>query len=177
MIKYITSFFTSLNKNSHPGEIAHAICLGALLAAMPKNNLLWPILFIIILFVRINKGAFFISVILLGFITPFCDVIIEKIGYWALNLDFMQGIYLYLDTTPFVGLTKFYNSMVMGGLLFGLLIYLPLYLLSRFSVAKYRKFIRPALSKFVNSRLSPIVRKVPILRHLTKLKDIGEALK
>ncbi len=177
MIKYITSFFTTLNKNSHPGEIAHAVSLGTLLAVMPKDNLLWVLLFVIILFVRINKGAFFISLILLGFLAPFCDVLIERIGYWALTLDFMQGAYAYCDTIPFVGWTKFYNTMVMGGLLFGLLIYIPVYFLTRVSLAQYRKFIRPLIEKFVTSKLAAVISKIPILRHIKKLSGIGDALK
>ena len=45
MIKFLTNIFKALNSNSHPGEIAHAICCGMLLGYKTKNNALWYILF------------------------------------------------------------------------------------------------------------------------------------
>ncbi|MEL3909030.1 MAG: hypothetical protein P1P64_08515 [Treponemataceae bacterium] len=74
MVQYVFSFFSSLNKNSHPGDIAHGVALGLLLAIMPKNNLLWPALFVFTIFIRINKGAFFLSLIFLGFLAHFGQI-------------------------------------------------------------------------------------------------------
>ena len=45
MFKYIKSFFSALNANAHPGDIAHAVAMGLLLAAIPKGNLLWVLSF------------------------------------------------------------------------------------------------------------------------------------
>ena len=41
MLKVIVKFLKALNSNSHPGEIAHAVCLGMLLGFLPKNNIFW----------------------------------------------------------------------------------------------------------------------------------------
>ena len=54
MFAPIVKLFKSLNTNSHPGEIAHAVAIGMVLGFMPKNNVLWYILFVCFLFIRIN---------------------------------------------------------------------------------------------------------------------------
>jgi uncharacterized protein (DUF2062 family) len=45
VFKYIKTFFTALNANAHPGDVAHGVAIGLLLALVPKGNLLWFFLF------------------------------------------------------------------------------------------------------------------------------------
>ncbi len=170
MIKYVTSFFRAINANAHPGDIAHAVALGLFLAILPKNNLTFTFLFFLSIFIRINKGAFFISFILFGFVTPFMDVLINNIGFWAVQLSFLRPIFIALENIPFVALFKLSNTMVFGGIIWGLILYIPVYILTRIIVAKYRKYMQPA----VNVKGVGLLGKIPLLRHLTKISDIKD---
>ncbi|UTY24012.1 DUF2062 domain-containing protein [Treponema denticola] len=170
MIKYVTSFFKSINANAHPGDIAHAVALGLFLAILPKNNLTFTFLFFLSIFIRINKGAFFISFILFGFVTPFMDIIINNIGFWAVQLSFLRPIFIALENIPFVALFKLSNTMVLGGIIWGLILYIPVYILTKIIVAKYRKYMQPA----VNVKGVGLLGKIPLLRHLTKISDIKD---
>ncbi|EMB46833.1 DUF2062 domain-containing protein [Treponema denticola] len=170
MIKYVTSFFRAINANAHPGDIAHAVALGLFLAILPKNNLTFTFLFFLSIFIRINKGAFFISFILFGFVTPFMDIIINNIGFWAVQLSFLRPIFIALENIPFVALFKLSNTMVLGGIIWGLILYIPVYILTRIIIAKYRKYMQPA----VNVKGVGLLGKIPLLRHLTKISDIKD---
>ncbi|MGI5060403.1 DUF2062 domain-containing protein [Treponema denticola] len=170
MIKYVTSFFRAINANAHPGDIAHAVALGLFLAILPKNNLTFTFLFFLSIFIRINKGAFFISFILFGFVTPFMDIIINNIGFWAVQLSFLRPIFIALENIPFVALFKLSNTMVLGGIIWGLILYIPVYILTRITIAKYRKYMQPA----VNVKGVGLLGKIPLLRHLTKISDIKD---
>ncbi|EMB21980.1 DUF2062 domain-containing protein [Treponema denticola] len=170
MIKYVTSFFKAINANAHPGDIAHAVALGLFLAILPKNNLTFTFLFFLSIFIRINKGAFFISFILFGFVTPFMDVLINNIGFWAVQLSFLRPIFIALENIPFVALFKLSNTMVLGGIIWGLILYIPVYILTRIIIAKYRKYMQPA----VNVKGVGLLGKIPLLRHLTKISDIKD---
>ncbi|AAS12098.1 MULTISPECIES: DUF2062 domain-containing protein [Treponema] len=170
MIKYVTSFFRAINANAHPGDIAHAVALGLFLAILPKNNLTFTFLFFLSIFIRINKGAFFISFILFGFLTPFMDVLINNIGFWAVQLLFLRPIFIALENIPFVALFKLSNTMVLGGIICGLILYIPVYILTRIIIAKYRKYMQPA----VNVKGVGLLGKIPLLRHLTKISDIKD---
>ncbi|MGI5068899.1 DUF2062 domain-containing protein [Treponema denticola] len=170
MIKYVTSFFRAINANAHPGDIAHAVALGLFLAILPKNNLTFTFLFFLSIFIRINKGAFFISFILFGFVTPFMDVLINNIGFWAVQLSFLRPIFIALENIPFVALFKLSNTMVLGGIIWGLTLYIPVYILTRIIIAKYRKYMQPA----VNVKGVGLLGKIPLLRHLTKISDIKD---
>lgn len=170
MIKYVTSFFRAINANAHPGDIAHAVALGLFLAILPKNNLTFTFLFFLSIFIRINKGAFFISFILFGFVTPFMDVLINNIGFWAVQLSFLRPIFIALENIPFVALFKLSNTMVLGGIIWGLILYISVYILTRIIIAKYRKYMQPA----VNVKGVGLLGKIPLLRHLIKISDIKD---
>ena len=170
MFKYIKSFFLALNANSHPGDIAHAVSMGLFLALLPRTNLLWAFFFLCFVFVRVNKGTFLLSLVLLSFVVPFLDVTIEGLGYEILSLSFLQGFFAYLHQIPFVGLTRFNNTMVAGGLVLGVGLYVPVYILFRVLVVQYRKVLQP---RIVNSKLAKIFLKLPIIRMFLNAPTIG----
>nr|MCR4900017.1 TIGR03546 family protein [Treponema sp.] len=117
MLKALIRFFKALNSNSHPGEIAHAVCLGMILGFMPKSNALWYILTVFFLFVRINKGSFILFTFLFSLLAPVLDNLFDTIGWWFLNIDKFKMFFAWLLEIPFVGFTRFNNTIVMGSLL------------------------------------------------------------
>jgi uncharacterized protein (TIGR03546 family) len=174
MFKYIKKFFRALNANAHPGDIAHAVSLGLILAFVPKGNLLWPILFVFTFFIRSNKGAFFLSMILLTFVAPLLDPLFESIGFAVLSFGPFQGAYAAMYRTPFVGLTMFNNTIVAGSLVAGLILYVPAYLLFMTLVKAYRQKLQP---KIVNSKLYVAFLNLPLIKQIvgaTELGDLGK---
>ena len=98
------------------------------------------------------------------------DIIINNIGFWAVQLSFLRPIFIALENIPFVALFKLSNTMVLGGIIWGLILYIPVYILTRIIIAKYRKYMQPA----VNVKGVGLLGKIPLLRHLTKISDIKD---
>lgn len=160
MIKFLTNIFKALNSNSHPGEIAHAICCGMLLGFMPKNNALWYILFFVFCFIRINKASYLLFTVLFSLITPFVDPLFDKIGYAILSYEKLIPIYQNMLEIPYLPLTKFNNTIVMGSFASGLILYIPVYILSRLVIYVWRSVIRQS---FVNSKIIKAFYKIPLV--------------
>ena len=95
------------------------------------------------------------------------DPTIDQIGYAVLTAGSMRGAYEFLLDIPFVAFTKFNNTIVMGSLVSGLLLYIPAYLAARILVRLWRKKGVPLLRK---SRAIHAVTKIPLV------SKIGEAL-
>lgn len=170
MFKYLTRLIKAMNANTHPGDIAHAVALGLMLALVPKGNLLWPFLFILALFIRMNKGAFFLSLIAFSFIVPFADVPLERFGNIVLTIPVLQPIFSEMYRTPFVGLTRFNNTMVAGSFLAGCIAYVPVYLLMRLFLSLYRKKLQPIIT---NSKLYKLILKIPLVKKIADTSGIG----
>ena len=167
MLKAIVRFFKALNTNAHPSEIAHAFSLGMILGFMPKDNALWYILTVLFFFLRINRGALIIMTLLFSLLAPVLDPLFDTIGYTFLNIGFMENVFKGLLEIPFIGFTKFNNSIVSGSLLFALFMYVPVFMVSKVGVKGWRASLAPALRK---TKIVKVISKLPLV------KKIGDSL-
>lgn len=147
MLKYFVKLLKSLNANSHPGEIAHACAFGLLLGFLPKTSVLWYIFFIFALFLRINKGMYFLMIILGSLVAPVLDPTFDQIGYWILTLPQLESMFRAWLDTPFVAFTRFNNTIVAGSLVFSIIGYIPFYILARLLVRLWRRTLQPLLAR------------------------------
>ena len=160
MIKKIISLFKILNSNSKPGEVANAVCMGVMLGFVPKNNLLWYLLFVFFCFVRINKTAYFFVTLLMSFVAPLADGFFDSLGYSVLTSGELSPLFATLIDIPFVGFTKFNNTVVCGAFVFSLIIYIPLFVGLIFFIKIWRTKITTA---FNNSKIGTFFYKLPIV--------------
>lgn len=160
MLKFIVKLLKALNSNSHPGEIAHAICLGALLGFLPKNNIFWYIITVFVLFMRINKGALVLSTLAFTLLAPVFDSQLDTLGYWFLTHPKLSPAFANFLDIPFVAYTKFNNTIAMGSLLCGLALYIPLYFIARLLVWLMR------------NKIVPLIRKTKVITVLSKAKFV-----
>lgn len=166
MIKFITQILKTLNSNSKLSEIAHAICCGMILGFMPKSNVLWFLLFFLFCFIRINKACYLLFTILFSLVTPYVDPLFNKIGYWLLSIDSFIPTYQKMLEIPFLPLTKFNNTIVIGSLFSGIVLYLPVFILTGLFVYLWRKVIRQS---FINSKLVKAIYKIPLISKISAI--------
>ncbi|WP_407425649.1 TIGR03546 family protein [Treponema sp.] len=160
MLKPIVKLFKALNANVNPGEIAHAFSFGVLLGLMPKNNLLWALVFVFVLFIRINKPMYLIMLLIASTLSPLFGSLFDTVGYAFLTIPAFSDFFADLLEVPFVGFTKFNNSVVMGSLLCGIVLYIPMYILGRLFVFLWRKYITHFVRKL---KIAKAVSKLPLL--------------
>ncbi|MBQ1949573.1 MAG: TIGR03546 family protein [Treponema sp.] len=171
MLSYIVNFFKVLNSNSKPSQIANSFCIGLILGFMPKNNVLWYILLVFFAFVRINKCGYCIMILLGSLFAYLLDGFFDSIGYAVLTFEPMEAVFAGLLDIPFVGFTKFNNSVVCGSFIFGLLCYLPLFLLVCVFIKFWRNTLAPVL---INSKLFKALCKIPLAGKIVSLVSDSE---
>lgn len=163
MFNWISNLFKSLNANTNPAEIAHALSLGVLLGLMPKTNALWYIIFVFFCFVRINKATYALVLLVVSYFAWMLDPTFASVGYSVLTYAPFENVFARLIDIPFVGFTKFNNTVVMGSLVVGLAAYIPFFLIGFFFVKFWRKHVAPT---FIKSPLHKAVQKLPLLGKL-----------
>ncbi|MBQ9238010.1 MAG: TIGR03546 family protein [Treponema sp.] len=163
MISYIAKLFSALNANVKPSQIAHAMCLGLILGFVPKNNLLWYMLFIFFLFVRINKSAYFLMTLLGLLVASRIDPLFDALGFRVLTFAPFEPIFSWLLDIPFVGFTRFNNTVVCGSLVAGLIAYIPLFVLAMLLIKLWRASVAPALNKGV---IAQAIKKIPLIEKI-----------
>ena len=160
MLKWISNFFKALNANQNPAEIAHAFALGVMLGLIPKNNALWYLILVFFLFVRINKPAYLLTMLVVSYFAWMLDPVFDSLGYAILTFKPLESAFAILIDIPFVGFTKFNNTIVMGSFALSLLIYIPLFALGVLFVKFWRAKIAPS---FIRSPFYKAVQNLPVI--------------
>lgn len=163
MLKAIAKLLGAISSNTRPGAIAHAVSCGVLLGFMPKDNLLWYILFIFILFMNIQRGAYALSILLGAVLTVFLDPLFDSVGYSILTVESMKPYYASLLDIPFVAFTKFNNTVVMGSFVCGVAAYIPLYVLARLFVWAWRKYLAEKVRKL---KIAAVLKNIPLVEKI-----------
>ena len=163
MISFIAKLLVALNNNSRPFEIASGISFGLLLALIPAGNLLWIGIFIITFFLKHNISALLLSMGLFRIFISVLDQFLHLIGETLLEWPVLQNIFTLIYNTPFLAYTNFNNTIVMGGFVLGIILWLPVFLLFKVLIKVYRKKLAP---KIAESKIIKLLKKVPILSKL-----------
>lgn len=173
MIKTIARFIVALNANTRPAGLAAGAAIGLLLALVPGGNLLWIALFLVTFFLKANMAAQFLVLGLARLLVPLADPLLDRLGWVVLTAPGLQGLLSSLARLPVVPWTRFNDTVVMGGLLAGLALWVPAFLLFLLLVVLYRKVLR---ERVVNSRLGRAVARVPLFSAIGKaVRAIGGA--
>lgn len=166
MLKPLVKFMKALNGNVKPSEIANAFCLGMIMGIMPKTNALWYVLFVFFMFFRFNKGGYLLMTALGSVIAPSLDALFDKAGYAVLMYPSFTPTFAKWIDVPFVGFTRFNNTIVMGSLVCGVAAYIPMFIIFVLLIKLWRRFVAPLMN---NSKIAKAFYQVPIVASILKL--------
>ena len=163
IIRLIAKLIALLNSNGRASEIGAGVAYGLLLALIPGGNLLFVALALVAFLVKINLGLTLVSFGLLSVVVPVFDPLLDRVGMAILSIESLRPLYTSLAATPIVPWTQFNNTLVMGALAAGIVLFIPVTLLAAVLVRLYRKHVhaRIAQSKIVAAiKATPIARKI-----------------
>lgn len=170
MIKSIARVLKVLNSETEPAQISLAVCVGMIVGLTPLFSLHNLFLVLAMLILRVNLSAFLLSWLLFSGLAFLLDPLFHRIGLAVLTADALQGLWTALYNTSLFLLSKFYNTVVMGSLLFSAVLCVPLYLLSNHLIRTYRDHV---LGYIRSSRLMTAIKASRIYSAYKSLADWG----
>jgi uncharacterized protein (TIGR03546 family) len=160
MIKGIAKLILALNGNVSKTQIAAGFAWGMLLGLVPAGNIFWVLLFLVSFFFTHHHGAKISALAFMKIISPIIIYQIDKLGWFILHIDSFRSFFTSLYNMPFVPFTKFNNSLVMGGLAAGIILWLPVFFALIAIIPLFRNTVGP---KIRNSKIIQAVAKSPII--------------
>jgi len=161
LFKIIGKLIIALNGNVKRSQIAAGFAWGILLGLIPAGNFFWIVLFICSFFFKHHHWSkiFFMAVIKI--ISPLIVLWVDFLGWEVLHIEALQPLFTTLYNMPFVPFTKFNNTLVMGGLIGGIALWLPSFIVFMILISIYRNNLAP---KIRNSKLVKAIAKSPLLK-------------
>lgn len=112
---------------SSPGQIAWGIALGMVVGLVPKGNLTAGVLAVLVLATRANLAAAGLATLFFSWVGMLGDPLTHRLGLALLTGDSLRPFWDWLYRQPLVPWTHLHNTVVLGNLLCGLALLLPVY--------------------------------------------------
>src|SRR5574341_275105 len=148
LLKLLQQLVKTLNSEGTPGQIAAGMALGAALGLTPLINLHPLVILSAIMPLNVSfPGAMlgWALAVPVGFVM---DPVFDLVGRTLLlNTPAATPLWTALYNMPVAPLTNFNNSIVLGSLVSWVVLAVPIYLVSRWGVGRYRARLYPRLAQ------------------------------
>ena len=166
MIRPVVKLIAALNGNVKKSQIAAGIAWGLLLGLVPAGNFFWIVLFLVSFFFTHHHGSKLVGMFVIKILSPIFAPAIDVLGWQILHIDALQPLFTSMYNMPFVPFTKFNNTLVMGGLIGGAVLWTPFFFLFMALIPLYRKHIA---ARIRNSKIVNKILKFPLFRIIDKV--------
>lgn len=154
--KLTFKFLRLLNSETPPLQLSAGLCFGLIVGFSPFftwHNLL---IFLLVCLLRVNLSMFLLGTAFFSIIAFVLDPLFDVLGYFLLvDVKALRPLWIYFSSTPILPYFRFNNTVVIGSLALGLLLYLPFFLVSVWAIKKYRQHWREQIR---NSELMQALR-------------------
>ena len=157
-----------------PKQAAAGLMLGFLMGFMPG----WPLqvlfLLLITLILNVNITMAGLGIVLGAFVLNIFNSLFDTFGWFLLQeITQLKETYTVMYNSPFWMLTRFNNSLVMGGFAIGLISALPLFIIFRFFIAAVQTKLVP---RFQKSKVATFIKKSWIYGVYSKIEAVGSRI-
>ena len=170
-VKWIVKIIAALNNNSRPGEVGAGIAFGFLLALLQGSPVFRVAVLALTFFLKINMGAMLLFLLLFSIVTPLLAVPLDLLGGFILTLPAFRGFFTYLYNLPLAPYTRFNNTVVMGGLAAGIVLWPAVFIGGKALVKLYRARLRDRIAEH---KAAKWFLKLPVVSTVAKI--VGKAV-
>ena len=141
MLKAIAKLLKVLNSETDPGQISLSLCFAMFAGLTPFLSLHNLLVLFLVLVLRVNLSTFVLGLLFFSGVAYLLDPLFHWIGLTVLTAPPLEGLWTALYNCTLSRFERFNNSVVMGSLLVSLLLFVPLYLISRAVIVQYREHL------------------------------------
>lgn len=139
IIQQFIALIKLLHSENSDSKIAWAFVLGLFASVSPVLSLQGVVFICIALFVRVQLGAFLLSWLLFSILTlPFVGIF-HSLGASLLSLESLRAVYVFMQSGTFLSLTRFNNTIVLGGFLLALFFAPIFFVFFKWVIVNYRR--------------------------------------
>ncbi|WP_413577489.1 TIGR03546 family protein [Bdellovibrio sp. HCB290] len=123
LLKQLFNFIKLLNSDTDTMPLAFGLSLGLLLGFAPFFSIQTAIVLFIVFVFRVQLGAAFLSAFFFKFVAFLFDTPAHHLGKVVLEMESLRPLFVSMYNMPFVPMTRFNNSIVMGSMVVSVLLF------------------------------------------------------
>ena len=138
LLKLLQQFVKTLHSEGTPGQIAAGVALGAGLGLTPLVNLHNLLVLFLLIILNVSFAAGLLAMAVFAPVGFLLDPVFDGVGRRLLEAPGLRSVWTALYNAPIAPYTNFNNTVVLGSLVSWLVLTVPIYLLARYGVLRYR---------------------------------------
>jgi uncharacterized protein (TIGR03546 family) len=167
IIKILKKLIKALHSNASPSEIASGVVLGSIMGFTPGFTLVSFLVIFLIIILNVNISAAIVSSIIFSIGGLALDPLSHMIGSKVLYIPGLEGLWTSLYNMPLVPLSRFNNTVVIGGYIITLVLIIPIYIFSKKFVVVYREKLQAKIEKM---KVVKLLKASKFFKFYTRLK-------
>ncbi len=171
MLKMIVKLLKVLNSEAEPSQVSLAFSFAMILGLTPLFSLHNILILLLVLILRVNLSAFILGCAFFSGLAYILDPIFHLIGLNVLMTSGLEALWSTLYQSTFWRLERFNNSIVMGSFLFSIILFIPVHLLSKKMILKYREKV---LDKIRKTKVMQTLKGSRLYQLYTSSTEIGD---
>ncbi|OPX26776.1 MAG: hypothetical protein B1H07_03565 [Campylobacteraceae bacterium 4484_166] len=141
-MKSIYDLFSALNSADKSYQLSLAFAFGAVGGFLPFFSLTTVLLFLVVFMLNIPIGIFIVFMTFFVSVGALLDPVFASIGYEILTYPTLNSFFTTLYNNPVALWFGFNHTITMGSVVVSLVLFYPLYILSKFVFEKYRELMQ-----------------------------------
>lgn len=138
LLNQLFKFLKMLHSETSTRQLSSGFVLGMFMGFTPTFTLLQFFYLVLMLILRINMGAVFLSFGLFRLLSFALDPVFDSVGLRVLRWEALTDLFVTLYNSAVVPYTFFYNTIIMGALTLSLGLSIPLFIISGALIRRYR---------------------------------------
>lgn len=172
MLYMLARILNVLNSETDPSQISLALSLSMIAGLTPFMSLHNLVVLFLVLFLRVNLTAFLLGLGIFSALAYLFDPFFHAAGLFLLSSATLEGLWTSMYNMPVFRIERFNNTIVMGSLVVSLVLFLPVYFLSRAGIVRYRERFVAWMNK---TRLAQVIKASTFYKVYTSLPFRGWA--
>jgi uncharacterized protein (TIGR03546 family) len=138
LIKQIINFIRLLHSDTGQNQVAAGLAFGVFLGFAPFLSLQTFLVLIIVFLFRVQLGAAFLSAFFFKFVAFLLDPVADPVGRSLLENESLRPVWTYMFNVPFLPMTRFNNSIILGSFCISILLCPVLFFVFKMLILKYQ---------------------------------------
>lgn len=137
-----------LSSDKSPAQLSAGVAFAVLSGLVPIGTLLWWAILLLVLVLRVNLGMWTAVMGLVKLLAWPLGFALAGLGHAVLAAGFLAPFWTWLYAVPVVALSGWNRPTAMGGLVIGVVLFAPVFVLSQRGIHRYRERVLPHLEKY-----------------------------
>ena len=172
MLRLIAKLLAVLNSETHPGQISLGFCFAMIAGLTPLLSLHNLVVLLLVLVLRVNLAAFVLGLGVFSGMAYLLDPVFHWNGLQILTMPSLEGLWTSMYNCPVGRLSRFNNTIVMGSLVFSLVLFVPVYILSNMLITHYRSHVLAWVEK---TKLMRVFKASKLYQFYQTFSNLGGA--